>query len=577
MQNYNQYNETEKFFLECLNERLFRYAQYNHLPNCTCFSYCINELARNCKIYLETNKKINHLSLCEDFYEYMIDDIIFKLIDESQYYVLTNLLKDIKSNSANIKSAYTYITKTRSIYCMLYLNKTKEYLYELLRNDTKDYEKVEKITDVFINELLSQKLSYLFLVNIYRQFLHDNIFDSVYKLFEYLLNEDNSENIEMYLPLKDCKTRDIEFISVKQEIVQYEDIYYCKIYDNCVDYFDLCITNKRRIESILNFFKFYRNSNIDFDYSKKVKVIRKKIGDEFEVSFKDLLTYKYFVGKDSIINQTVHNLEILDNNNNILYYKINNILHYAEKDNDMLNASSYVDNWIALESIVKLSEVWSGYEGVKFYVPKMLAVKYLRQEINASLKNAFKNRTQVKLEEFIESCIKDNEYKICDGAKNTYYIYKLKKYATIISSFELLSKNVSAVQKRLERDIERIYLIRNEYVHSSNINAVNNMQKIKLKRILADTIDCFNKSLNGNVSNNFYSVSGEDIFSDLERKYLVEKTTLDLYNSKINYGSKIGPKNIVSPLEKHEVICNIIFERRTTLNKITFPEEIVDV
>lgn len=573
MINFKNCNEAEKFFLSCLGEQLFYAAQYDYLPSCTCFSYCMNELVRNCKIYLETHKKINHLELTEDFYEYMKKDVIFKLIDESQYYVLLNWLKEVSAKSANIEEGYTYFVKTRNIYSGIYINKVKEEITLLLRNDSKEFEKIEDLTSIFINELLSQKLSYLYFVSIYYEFQRKDNFTSLYEFIDYLFNENDTENIEMYLPLKDCTSRDIEFLKSKQEIVQLEDgVYYCKIYNNCVDYYELCEKNRRRIESLLNFFKFYRDSNIDFDYSGKVKIIRRKIEDQFDIPFKTLLTYKFFCGKDSIIKQTIHNLDCLDKNNNILYYKINNILHYAEKDNDILNSSSYVDNWIALESLVKLSEVHSGYDGVKYYIPKLLAVKYFRQELNATLKRAYYKGNVLTVEEFIKCSIDDEGQKICEKAKNKYYEYRLKKYSNIIKDYAALSVCITNIQKRLEKDIERIYLIRNEYVHSSNINVANNMQKIKLKRILADTIDCFNKSLNANVSNGYHDVTGRDIFSDLERKYLVEKITMDLFNGKVNHGEKIGKKQIVSELNKAEIICNIVFERRTTLNRTTYME-----
>ena len=293
MNNYEQYNEAEKFFLSCLRERLFIQAQYNHLPTCTCFSYSITELIRNCRRYLESDKKINHLSMTKDFYDFMKEDMIFKLIDESQYYVLLNWIKEVANDSANIKECYTYFLKTRSIYSVMYLNKLKEYLINLLKSDSDKYEIIEKLTNVFVNELLSQKISYLYFVTIHNEFNKGEHFDSIYELIDYLMNEKDTENIEMYLPLMNCRERDIEFIEGKQEIVLKDDnVYYCKIYANCVDYYVLCETNKRRIESLLNFFKFYRDSNIDFDYSKKVKIIRKKLDDEFDVDFRKILTYK---------------------------------------------------------------------------------------------------------------------------------------------------------------------------------------------------------------------------------------------------------------------------------------------
>jgi hypothetical protein len=277
MKNYNLCNDAEKFFVSILRERTYIHAQYNSLPTCTCFSFCLNELIRNCKIYLDSEKKINHLSMTKDFYDFMLNDTILKRIDESQYYNLLICLKDINTNSANITECYPVLIGIRNIFINKYFNELYDYLVKLLKSNCTDYDMLEMITNIFINELLSLKLSYLYFNKIFVEFFSDEKFNDIYIFLDYITCD--NENIEMYLPLKKCTTREIQFISEKQEIIEEisegQSSYSCKIYDSTVDYYELCDINKRRIESLLNFFKFYRDSEIDFDYDKKVKIKRK--------------------------------------------------------------------------------------------------------------------------------------------------------------------------------------------------------------------------------------------------------------------------------------------------------------
>jgi len=284
------------------------------------------------------------------------------------------------------------------------------------------------------------------------------------------------------------------------------------------------------------------------------------------VGFRDLITYKYFVGKQNIIEQTIKSLDIVSKHDSVLYYTYNNILDYAEKDNDFLTVSSYVDNWIALESIIKLSGSRVGFEGVMFFVPKLLSIKYLRQEINFSLKNAFHDKS-VTLEKFVDICIKNKELACLEKCQSLYYKHKLEKYIAMLGNYTNIREYIKSIEKRLEFDIQRIYLVRNEYVHSSNLAAYNNLQKIKLKRILADVIDAFTKSLNGNINVERYTVSGKDIFSDILRKYMSHDTALEIMSGKYKTDNqKVGKKSLVSALDEYEILKNIIFERMIVFN-----------
>lgn len=572
---YRDLNEAEKFFIDCLNEKLDIKSAYNMLPSTICFSYCMNEISKIFHLYNESNKKINHFYLCEDFYEFLCEDTVLKSIDEAQYYVLLKTLKSLIGGSVNYKECEHFFTDFRSVFANKYFEYIFNELFTMLKNNAiDDFEKLERTINTFINEILFQKCSYLFLCGIYRELkskeLFGNLYDFLFYLTEKPFNEkDNiTENIEMYLPLKNVQYRDVDFVKKKQNVELIDGAYYCKVYSNGIDYFHLCEVNMRRIESIFNIFRFNRETSIDFDYSKDVIIKRKKLGDEFKFNFKQLVSYKYFIGKAEIIDQTINSLNILNKHDNPLYYKFNNILNYTEKDNDFLTVSSFVDNWIALESLIKLSESHVGFDGVAYIVPKLLSIKYLRQEINVSLKKAFTlNKNAPPVQEFINKCVKEKDNTIIDNCISAYYKYKLNHYVDVLSDFKKLKEHIVSIECRLKSDLARIYLVRNEYVHSSNLATYNNMQKFKLKRILSDCIDTFTKSLNGNVNVERFKVSGEDVFGDMMRKRIAYDTTIDIMCGKYKLENQnMGKKSLITSLDEYEILKNIIFERVKILN-----------
>ncbi len=571
MLNYKKLNDAERFFVDCLNEKCSHLSTYNMIPSTVCFSYCINEIVKIFHLYNESNKRINHFALCDDFFDFLINDPILKQIDESQYYVMLKLIKSLSGGAANYAESENFFVSCKGIFISKYFDTLYNELISLLKNNNvDDIAYLENITSTFINELLSQKCTYMYFCSMVFDLINKDLFKDIYDFIEYISEKrfKYPDNIEMYLPLKNVENRELEFIKTKQEVVSIDETYYCKIYtSNTIDYYRMCELNMRRIKSIFNIFRFNRDTLMDFDYSKEVIVKRATLNDEFRVGFRELITYKFFVGKHSIIEQTIKSLDIVSRNDSVLYYTYNNILDYAEKDNDFLTVSSYVDNWIALESIIKLSGTRVGFDGVMFFIPKLLSIKYLRQEINFSLKNAFQDRS-VTLENFIDICIKNKDRSCLKKCNSLYYRHKLEKYISMLENYTNVREYIKSIEKRLEFDIQRIYLVRNEYVHSSNLSAYNNLQKIKLKRILADVIDVFTKSLNGNINVERYNVSGKDIFSDILRKYMSYDTALEIMSGKYKADNqKVGKKSLKTELDEYEILKNIIFERMVVFNK----------
>ena len=102
-----------------------------------------------------------------------------------------------------------------------------------MKKGTTDYSLLYTVSNTYINELIANRVNYRFLCKIFNEFFYKERFDTIYDFLNYLMCDD--ENIEMYLPLKNCVERDIQFISEKQvitkEVIDGEEVYFCKIYD----------------------------------------------------------------------------------------------------------------------------------------------------------------------------------------------------------------------------------------------------------------------------------------------------------------------------------------------------------
>ncbi len=565
----------EKYFFNYFDKITKSDAQYLNLPNEISFNTCLDECIKYCKKKQEMQKSRKTQEF-HDFYDFLLRDKILQTINSSEYLNLLEKISMAMNNTISLEYMEIYLKKIRFLFGKKHYLSLIEELKKTIHEDNSDFKKIENLTMQFVNELIFSRVTYRYITLIYyHDYYKGKKFEDVYKFIDYLSLEEN-ENIEIYLPLKNFEERDINFLeSQDQTIVEKNDennnkTYYCKVYSNSIDYVEICKDNMIRIESIFNLHKFYRKSQINFDYSKNVYIERKNIlKDSFDIKFTNLISYTYFVGKQEIIDLVVKNINKMKDSNNGLFYYINNILSYAEKDNDLLTVGSYVDNWIALETLIKLSDYKKGFEGVLYYIPRSLAISYYRKTLNETLK---KGRKKYTLDEFFGS-IFNNPYSFEKNFFHSDRTFMLEENQNV-TDFNLLSERIKSIQDYLERDLYRIYNLRNEYVHSSNIKAHVGIKQHKLKRIFSDFFDLFMKSLNSYLKDDYTSVTGKDVLSDLAKKFENRDLVLKLMSNKLKInGNNISKKNIYSNLEPNQIVANIIFDRILILNQNFYDDE----
>lgn len=573
----NQQSTFESFFITVFDSKTSRKTSYLKLPTSNCFTYCIKEIIHTLKNELQNNKIAEHSQkLITNFYEFMSNDIVLR---QSNYLAYARILLELKSmtegNAISITDKIAFFEHANAHYSKKYSGAVYELLLKF-HSENEVSEKSLNIINLFINELLADGNNYLFLTYILKQY-KSNKFTSFTAFIDYLYYG-NNDSFDILIPIKELKFTGRELFELKeQKIEERDDVTYCKVYDNkTIDFFYLIKENLIRIESLFNILRLYKNSNIDFLREKNIIVNSKYFNEEFEISFDEINKYTGPTPYVKNLIPSVENLDKLKELNKPAYHSILNTISYAEKDKDVMTPSSFVDNWIAIESLMSLSGRKKGFVSVEFILPKMLSAKIILSDATNTLENAYKNYAgpDVKLENFIKQ-VCENTFDF-NKIKNPYFCLELKKLAEIFSSPKKLQEQFAKVEKLLSLDLLRIYILRNEYVHASNLQAFNSMQQIKLKHLLPLSIDEFFKIFNNRIGKDIISFDLIfDIFTEILIKYDIRQTSFKLINDKVRLTNgklvlDLKIEDLDIPLDKY--IFNVL-KNNNNLFKNYVPKE----
>ena len=518
-------NNFEHLFCCILKDRTSKQASYLSLPSSASFTGCIKEILYCLSKELKGEIKSDHSSiLIANFYSWLGSDILIK---EYDFLFYSQLLQTLKSYTEGQK-----FSKTEKYAFFEYINKSKEYkyrrkLYDKLiafHNEGRCDEKAWTVIDCFISELLALGVSYSFLRFI-EECYSTGKFESFINMTDYLFFG-NYDSFDIYIPIEGFEVaKDNELFQIKkQKIEELNGRYYCKVYDNkTLDFHFIIKENIIRIDSLFNILRFYNDSKIYFARSAPIIVKSAFLKDTFQISFADVLSYRAKNYGKKYLKSSVEALEKIKGLDKESYHRILNVISYAEKDNDAINSSSYVDNWISLETLTSMSERKAGYESVNDLVPKMVGAKvfwdnlrcqyYLINNHLRKIGKAFAN-----MEDFIKAV--NQKSPLFDTIEDAYLRLIVIKLQKMFSSVVTFKNKLESIENDLRIDLLRIYILRNEYVHTSNIQAFVSMQPYKLKHILFASIDEFFKILSNRVTKDAseYGVVF-DVFSEINNKY----------------------------------------------------------
>lgn len=537
------------------------------MPTNACFTYYINEISAALKNSENENIRKSYLiELCRNFYLFLVNDVIFKRIDSLKYADLVLLVKNISEGCSTIsnKLIIEKLTTYKKTLSTKYFNFVINEIIRNVKEEKFDQDYLSYLTDLFINELLARGVDIRYIHTVASWYIEGNKFSTFKSFFNYFTFKQNTL-LDIYLPIKNCTPENkITIEKANQEVIEINEKLFLHVYQNDTnDYYSVIKFQMTRILSIFNLIKLYTNSKIDFDYSEMIIV---HISNQFlinmdmklEIKFGDIVYYKGGSPYYKYFESTISNLDTLYEHDSDLYHKILNIIGYAEKDNDFINSSSYVDAWIALESLFSLPKIKTGFDSVVSVLPMIISSKIILSRFTFLLKQVFKKK-RLDLVDFVK--------KACAGEKiqmtcsNPFYCYELNKMYSTCTNIKKLSDYYKKTEDELSLDLLRIYMLRNEYVHESKLSAFNSLQFYKLKNILTLSIDAFFSMIDqkieyiGKIDDFAFSVFSSLIEKNENRRLLFKVCN---ENVKLNSGKKLILEELDSGLELSDLMINIL-------------------
>jgi|GEM_PF-3123850 len=544
----------EVYFSYQISNSFNQNSSYLRMPNNNSFKYCLKEILYTLKQAIDTNQNnIYSDKLIKNFYHFMSSDVIFKEVNELQYKSLMLRLKDYTENPQQKKQQYAFFELIDKRYSQDYFNLLVEKIKESYMKPVNDWGHYDRLFSLFINELLANGLSLQYLLYINRS----KNFKSFIHLIDFLA-KGNLETYDIWLPLKNCNEKTIEFLKANEQVIEKKIIsgketICCKVYENyTIDFVNVIRFHQLRIESMLNILRIYTKTDVDFAYAENALIGSKYFEIEEEIPFESILKYKGNIPYSKHLNNLIKNLNALCDYDKNSYHKLLNIISYTERDKDFVNTSSFVDNWIALESMCSLSGIKQGYEAVLLYVDKIISSKIVCKDLTNLLIGAYKKyHKQLNIEGFVDFIYDKNFETEMNKIPNDYYRFHLKKYAVILKEPKKLREFFDEIERQFEVDLLRIYMLRNEYVHESNLSAFHSLQHYKIKNILSLLIDEFFKQLHQRISKKDVSIYGItfEIFNHFTNKHTNKVVALrvlteDLYVAKKKINLTVDYKNI---------------------------------
>ena len=491
-------NQFEYFFIALFDGATSKNTSYLKLPNSNCFTYCIKEIMHTLRNEMEGRVKSDFsFKLIENFYDLMLDDSVLKKINYLEYSKMILTLKKYAEGGNSTKlDKYAYFESLVDKFSKQYQKMLLDQILLKWGNKELNEEEDYYLIINFINEMLANGNNYFYLGFVLKQY-KEGKFEDFKSFIEYIFYG-NKDSYDILLPITLLNEREAKLFELKSQKIEIIDgVNYCKVYDNRIcDFFRLIKDNILRIESLFNMLRFYTNSEVDFIYKKEILVKSRYFDQTFQIGFNDIIKYVGLTPYYKNLEETIDTLASLKEKDTAAYHRVLNTISYAEKDKDIMTASSYVDNWIALETLVSMSGRKVGFESVQLFIPIILTARFILNDATNTLLQAYKNYdgAPMILERFLYM-VSHGKFSLAK-IKHPYYRYKLKKLSDKFSDINLLKKEFDRVEYLIKIDLIRIYILRNEYVHTSNLQAFNSMQHIKLKHILPASIDEVFKRLN---------------------------------------------------------------------------------
>ena len=440
---------------------------------------------------------------------------------------IDNILTNISYNNEQINILKKKLLPLHEI---ININKIKETnLYEDI--NTREEECNKKILE------LKTKIQNKHILPNIKEFIinENNIIPSINENIDYLQKNNNiisEDKLNIYIDYIE-KLPDIQFVEIKKDIIYNIKLLLIEIKDNITNTNLISVNNK--LFNLLNYKDSYSKNKIIDDINSKI---------ELEIN---TIVYEYCNG----------NIDILINNNKILYSEIDNFLLFKYIYQYNLHKKCiYLQNNIKYQYLVTQQE--------EFLI-------FLQQkEKNNSLTNECKN---------LELKLKSNDIKIKEYQNNIIQeTYNLNNINNILKNIHIHNNNCIVIEKM--KDIKN--KIENQQIKDTYLNLKNKLEKekeyieIKINNLtIQEKIIYFDKIIEKLSTEQ--SLTSE-LYINLKTEISSIEKDIYLFEIKIKELNNIKEKgdNINNQLEDFKKDLDLYSEYINLVNKNTIPTKLIN-
>lgn len=565
----------EMFFKSVCDYKLSNHSNYLQFSNQEFFGVYLRDIISIVENSIENNLKnsYSHI-LINKFYNFMLKDKVFKRVDYLEYSRLLLKLKEYsENNSTPKKEQFLYFSNLKNKF--LY-----PYEKELIKLFKEECQKETMTDEDYMYYISDNVLNFLLLIHDQR-YLKYTIIDKFDKF------ESTVEMIDFLVYGKDTLDIDVKVIYYDKEFISYldssdqkykivNDELYLAIHDGGRrDFYSIINEQLRRIDSLMNIYRLYNDSQVDYDRTSSLTISSVYFDETITISFSSIYEYPKNRLESKNFKYISNNLLKLKDIDDALYRKLINVISYAVKNKNVISVNAFIDNWISLESVSSICTTKndSTIENVVRFATETITHKLISTDINYILKD--RRRKKMTFEDFVSKSINGTISEFIEQEHDSYKRYILTQYSKKFSDFKKLKEFFSYVESLIEKDLIKIYIIRNEFVHENNINLHYINEGKKLKSILLYSIDMVFKNLDQKIDyTDKTSISLENaIYSNIKSRFEYRVNALRILTENIKTRD-VQLKIELDPNGKFDhIIVNMLLGNMNLLKVYNSPSE----
>lgn len=561
-------NEFESYFLSFVKYKLSNHNNYLQFSNQECFPMYIRDIMKILSNNIVNNLNNNYSNIMINrFYDFMIKDQILNNIDLLGFSSLVIKLKLFAENNATSKEdQYVYFEALKRKYLIPYEKELFNMVVKEIEGPSGDFERYHYLSENMLNILIFIH-DYRFLKYC---FFDKDRFQSISEVINHLFF--GKDDINIFIPVKNNDSFFLDFLDSSSQKYEFKDeILYLALHDGSrTNFYSIVVEQMRRIDSLMNLYRLFHDTKTDYYMGKNLIIESVFFDAKIEMLFQDVLMYQKNKLQSKNFNTLANNLNSLKELDGNLYRKLINSISYAEKNRDEISINSFIDNWISLESLTSICNFKNSntLDSVIRFVSEAIISKMIMTDLNYIFKDS--RRSKMNIETFTKMSLNKTISYYIDKETDLYKKHILINYSVVLSDIKLLNKYFKKIELNLERDLTRIYTIRNEFVHENNININFLIEGKKLKFILLMLMDEVFKNLDQKIDHEDQTLfgRGRDIYTTIRLKYENREHLFKLLSEK----TVLRDLNLSSIVSKMDISYDLLVTNIILNNKHLFKE-----